>query len=76
MTTLRESLQSEIAKGKADLADKEAQLARLEATFSDALSRDVDELKAFFHSVGSHLFGHAVPVPAPAVDVKPTLAQA
>lgn len=74
MPTLRESLQSEIAKAKADLAEKEARLAKFESSFADALSRDVDELKSFFRSVGSHLFGHVVP--APAVDVKPTSTEA
>lgn len=65
MTTLRESLQAEIGKAKTDLAAKEAQLAQLEGTFGDALARDVDELKAFFRSVGAHIFGHPVPPAGP-----------
>lgn len=56
MTTLRESLQAEIAAVKATLAAKEAKLAEHESMFADVLGRDVDALKAFVHSIGSHLF--------------------
>lgn len=66
MTTLREALQGEIATAKTDLAAKEAKLAQLETTFEQVLSHDVEEVKAFFRSVGQHLFPHPVPAGAPA----------
>ena len=72
MTTLREALQAEIATAKADLAAKEAKLATFETTFEQVLSHDVDEVKAFFRSVGQHLFPHPVPADAsaPAATIK------
>ena len=65
MTTLREALQAEIAAAKTDLAAKEAKLAQLEGTFEQVLSHDVEEVKAFFRSVGQHLFPHPVSAAAP-----------
>lgn len=73
MTTLREALQAEIAAAKTDLAAKEAKLAQFETTFAEVLTHDVEDVKAFFRSVGQHLFPHAVPT-APAAAPAPFVA--
>ena len=70
MTTLRESLQAEIAAGEADLAAKRTKLAEIETGFVGVLDRDLEDVKALFRSIGAHLFPHAPALtaapPAPA----------
>lgn len=53
--TLRESLNAAIAKGEADLAALKQTLAGYESTANAYLDHEVEELKAFFQSVASHL---------------------
>lgn len=56
MPTLRETIQADIAKREASLTAKKEKLAELEASFSDALGRDVDELRMFLQFVGGYVF--------------------
>lgn len=72
MPTLRESIQAEISAMKAELAIEEAHLAQSEGMFSDMLGREIEDLKAFFHSVSGHLFGNSVPDAAPIGGASPS----
>lgn len=53
--TLRESLQTEITAGKAEVAKLESDLAKLETEASDFLSREVAVIKGWFEAVKAHL---------------------
>ena len=65
MTTLRESIQADIAAIETDLSAKKAKLAEIETGFVGILDRDVEEVKTLWRSLAAHLFPHAV-VSAPA----------
>ena len=65
MTTLRESIQADIAAIETDLSAKKAKLAEIETGFVGILDRDVEEVKTLWRSLAAHLFPHAV-VTAPA----------
>ena len=53
--TVLETLESEIATAKTDLAAKEASLEKLKAEGSDFLSREWEVVKGWFEAVKAHL---------------------
>lgn len=57
MTTLRESLQSEITALEADLAKKRAEFATLEGAAAAFLDQEAEAIKAFVVGAWAHIFG-------------------
>lgn len=73
MTTLRESLQTEISALQADLAAKQAQLSTFEGTASSFLDKEAEAVKEFVIGLWGHIFGETpaptAPVAAPVASV-------
>lgn len=73
MTTLRETIQADIAGLEADLSTKRAKLAEIETGFVGILDRDVEEVKTLWRSLAAHLFpSHLLPSAPPPVTANPS----
>jgi len=73
MPTLRESIEARIKELEGEAAAERAKLENLHPTLAAVLEHPVEEVVAFFRSVGAHLFPHQqVKVVPPAPAAAPT----
>lgn len=71
MTTLRESIEARIKELESEAAGERAKLENLHPTLAAVLEHPVEEVVAFFRSVGAHLFPHQQPKAAPTPAAAP-----